>query len=171
MSVGRPFFTFISLVRMAAAKMHKSERTKRAQVSMLTCPRPMAYLVPSGIRMVQDGRRNRWQMLSGNPLARQHIAHRGEIVKETENKERNGKDGRRREKKKYTVDRWNRVGGGGDKKEDLERHKRRGRGERKGWKEEERRRKWNRSRDGSVREVGEGRRMDRWEKRGEGGDK
>lgn len=69
------------------------------------------------------------------------------------------------------MDRWNRVGGGGDKKEDLERHKRRGRGERKGWKEEERRRKWNRSRDGSVREVGERRRMDRWEKRGEGGDK
>lgn len=71
--------------------MHKSERTKRAQVSMLKRVHAPAYPVPESDGE-QDGRRNQWQMLSGNPLARQHIAYRGEIVKEPKIKmERNGR--------------------------------------------------------------------------------
>ena len=53
-------------------------------------------------------------MLSGNPLARQHIAYRGEIVKEPKIKmERNGKDGRRRRKRsaRWIDGAWNRGEG------------------------------------------------------------
>lgn len=110
MSVGRPFFTFISWLGWpgVAAKMHKSERTKRAQVSMLKRVHAPAYPVPESDGE-QDGRRNQWQMLSGNPLARQHIAYRGEIVKEPKIKMERKMEGgwkEKRRRKRSTVDRW-----------------------------------------------------------------
>lgn len=90
--------------------MHKSERTKRAQVSMLKRVHAPTYPVPESDGE-QDGRRNQWQMLSGNPLARQHIAYRGEIVKEPKIKMERKMEGGWKEKRR----RKRRIDGAWDK--------------------------------------------------------